>query len=108
MGSNEIRLRKEKLNPGRIARHRNYNELMRRHRRGLKTRQLLLVAIYIVIVLVLLLLSYIAIRIERNREGKTSGISAEQKGAFISRQLPLPWSDERAFHSPDHTTSSRG
>jgi len=72
MGSNEIRLRKNKLNPGKIARHRNYAELMRKHRLGLKTRQLLLVVIYIVIVLLLLLLSYIAIRIERNREEKSA------------------------------------
>ena len=104
MGSNEIRLRKQKLNPGRIARHRNYAELMRRHRRGLKTRQLLLVAVYIVIVLLLLLLSYIAIRIERHREGRTSGITTEQKHTFISRQMPLPWSDEHT-QSPDNSTT---
>jgi len=77
MGSNEIRLRKQKLNPGNIARHRNYAALMRRHKRELKTRQLLLVAIYIVVVLVLLLLSYIAIRIEKNREEKKTGTLIE-------------------------------
>lgn len=77
MGSNEIRLRKQRLNPGNISRHRNYAELMRRHRRGLKTRQLLLIVIYIVVVLLLLLLSYIAIRVERNREQKKATVSSQ-------------------------------
>jgi hypothetical protein len=102
MGSNEIRLRKQKLNPAKIARHRNYAELMRKHRRGLKTKQLLLVAIYIVIVLLLILLSFIAIRIERQREGKSSNISPEN-GISISTHLPLPWSDEQPPFSPHNT-----
>ena len=72
MGSNEIRLRKQKLNPGRIARHRNYAELMRKHRRGLKTKQLLLLVIYVIIVLILVLLSFAVIRIEKNKGGKSS------------------------------------
>jgi uncharacterized membrane protein YvbJ len=99
MGSNEIRLRKQKLNPGKIAHHRNYAELMRKHRRGLKTKQLLLVAIYIVIVLLLILLSFIAIRIAKNREGKSSRTSIEQKDIF-----PLPWSDER-LPPPDNAAT---
>jgi len=105
MGNNEIRLRKQKLNPGRIARHRNYAELMRRHKRGLKTKQLLLIIIYIIVVLLLLLLSFIAIRIEKNREGKSSGISIEQKSISISTHLPLPWSDEQFLHPPHNATT---
>lgn len=103
MGSNEIRLRKQRLNPGKIARHRDYTELMRKHKRGLKTRQLILVAIYIVIVLLLIILSFIAIRIERQREGKTASTLLERNNTFISNQLPLPWSDEQFSFSPDHT-----
>ena len=95
MGSNEIRLRKQRLNPGRIARHRNYDELMRRHKRGLKTKQLLVVVIYAIIVLLLLLLSFIAIRLEKNKEGKSTNTSVEIKTISISTQLPLPWSDEQ-------------
>lgn len=90
MGSNEIRLRKNKLNPVRIARHRNYAELMRKHRRGLKTRQLLLVAIYIVVVLMLLLLSYIAIRIERNREEIKAKVEYQCSDQAISLSQTLP------------------
>lgn len=70
MGSNEIRLRKQRLNPRQIARHRDYSELMRKHRRGLKTKQLLLVVVYIIVVLILILLSFIAIRLEKEREKK--------------------------------------
>ena len=103
MGNNEIRLRKQRLNPGRIARHRDYAELMRRHKRGLKTKQLLLVAIYIVIVLLLILLSFIAIRIEKEREKKTGFVSVEQKDIFISTQLPLPWSNDQFSFSRNHT-----
>lgn len=75
MGSNEIRLRKQKLNPRRIERHRNYAELMRRHRRGLKTKQLLLLVVYIIVVLILILLSYIAIRVEKERESKNARVT---------------------------------
>ena len=102
MGSNEIRLRKHKLNPGKVARHRDYAELMRKHRRGLKTKQLLLVAIYIVIVLLLVLLSFMAIRIERQREGKSTSISPAVKNISIFTQLPLPWSDEQSSFPSDH------
>jgi uncharacterized membrane protein (DUF485 family) len=105
MGSNEIRLRKQKLNPGRIARHRNYDELMRRHKRGLKTKQLLLVVIYVIIVLLLLLLSFIAIRLEKNKEEKSSYTPVEVKAISISTHLPLPWSDEQfGFASPNGKT----
>jgi uncharacterized membrane protein (DUF485 family) len=102
MGGNEIRLRKQRLNPGRIARHRDYTELMRKHRRGLKTKQLLLVVIYIIVVLMLILLSFIAIRLERSREGKTGNISTGLKDISISKQLTLPWKDEWFHFSPDH------
>jgi hypothetical protein len=105
MGSNEIRLRKQKLNPGRIARHRNYAELMRRHRRGLKTKQLLLVVIYVIIVLLLLLLSFIAIRLEKNKGRKSSSILTEQQSISISTHLPLPWSDERSISPPNYPTA---
>jgi len=105
MGSNEIRLRKQKLNPGKIARHRNYAELMRRHRRGLKTKQLLLIVIYIIVVLLLILLSFIAIRIEKNREKKTSAVLVEHSDTFIFNHLPLPWSDDQLHNSPDNSTT---
>ncbi|GEM_PF-545133 len=105
MGSNEIRLRKQKLNPGRIAHYRNYAELMRRHRRSLKTKQLLMVVIYVVIVLILILLSFLAIRIEKNREKKSSRFLIEQKHISISTHLPLPWSDEHD-HCPPHNTKA--
>lgn len=72
MGSNEIRLRKQKLNPGRIASHRDYAELMRKHKRGLKTKQILLLVVYIIIVLLLILLSFIAVRVEKNKEEKNT------------------------------------
>ena len=103
MGSNEIRLRKQKLNPGRIAHHRNYTELMRRHKRGLKTKQLLLVVVYIIVVLLLILLSFIAIRLEKSREGKSASHLIEMKHISISSQLPLPWCDEQFSIAHDHS-----
>jgi uncharacterized membrane protein YvbJ len=103
MGSNEIRLRKQKLSPGRIAHHRNYADLMRKHRRGLKTKQLLLLAVYIIVVLLLIILSFIAIRVQKNKEGKSANILIEKKHISISSQMPLPWSDEQFSFSPDHT-----
>ena|SRR5688572_3438025 len=101
MGSNEIRLRKQRLNPGRIAHHRNYAELMRRHRRGLKTKQLLLVVVYIIVVLLLILLSFIAIRIEKSREDKktnsiqwsdhtTSFVEASNSGTKNNKSITSP------------------
>jgi hypothetical protein len=102
MGSNEIRLRKQKLNPGRIASHRDYAELMRRHKRGLKTKQLLLLVVYIIIVLLLILLSFIAVRVEKNKEVKSSPVLIEEKHIFISSQMPLPWSDEQFSSTSDY------
>ncbi len=70
MGSNEIRLRKQKLNPGRVARHRNYAELMRKHERSLKTRHLIVVLVYFIVVLIMLFISLMIIRMEKKKELK--------------------------------------
>ncbi len=72
MGSNEIRLRKQKLNPGRIARYRNYPALMHKHKQALRTRHLIIVLIYFIIVMSLLFISVMIIRMERKKELKNA------------------------------------
>ena len=105
MGRNEIRLRKQKMSSGRIARHRNYAELMRKHKRGLKTKQLLLVVIYTIEILLLLLLSFIAIRIEKNKGRKSTSTCIDPRYISISTHLTLPWKDEQRQSSPHNATA---
>ena len=64
MGRNEIRLRRNMMSTGRIARHRNYSELMRQHDRDTRLRRILRVFTYFLIVLFLLIILIIVMRWE--------------------------------------------
>jgi len=64
MGKNEIRLRRQQMSSGRIAHHRNYDEVLSRHERHLKMKRLMRILIYILItvVLVVIFLSFFLVR----------------------------------------------
>ncbi|QOI97551.1 MAG: hypothetical protein HRU69_08640 [Flammeovirgaceae bacterium] len=64
MGRNEIRLRRQQMSSGRIARHRNYSELMRQHDKEIRLKRVLRVFTYFLIILFLLILLFIVIRWE--------------------------------------------
>ncbi|MCU0397054.1 MAG: hypothetical protein MUC73_03025 [Cyclobacteriaceae bacterium] len=78
MGRNEIRLRRNTMSSGRIARHRNYSELMRQHDRESKLKRIFRVFIYFLIVLFFLIILLMVIRWEGKRNEKVSEIAIEQ------------------------------
>lgn len=67
MGRNEIRLRRNMMSTGRIARHRNYTELMRQHDRDTKMKRVLRVFLYFLIILFLLIILLIVVRWEKKQ-----------------------------------------
>lgn len=54
MGRNEIRLRRQRMSSGHIARHRNYDELMERHQRHIRVRRAVVACIYVILLIALL------------------------------------------------------
>jgi preprotein translocase subunit SecG len=72
MGKNEIRLRRNMMSTGRIARHRNYTELMRQHDRDTKLKRILKVFTYFLIILFITLILIIVIRWEKRKSIQTS------------------------------------
>lgn len=75
MGRNEIRIRRQQMSSGRIARHRNYSELMRQHDKEVRLKRVLRVFTYFLIILFLLILLVIVIR----WEGKQRNESTSEK-----------------------------
>jgi len=61
------------MSAGRIARHRNYGELMERHERGIKLRRIALAAIYFLIIISLLVLFLIMRWQEQKQKGVKPG-----------------------------------
>jgi uncharacterized membrane protein (DUF485 family) len=65
MGRNEIRLRRQNMSAGRIARHRNYDELMEKHQRHIRVRRIAIACIYLVIFICLIAMYVIVKRAEK-------------------------------------------
>jgi len=84
MGRNEIRLRRQMMNAGRIAQHRNYGELMARHEREVKVRRIIKVFIYFLIIAFLLILFLIVTHVEKRENVK------EQNQESISKVSDVP------------------
>ena len=70
MGRNEIRLRRQMMNAGRIAQHRNYSELMARHEREVKLKRITRVVIYFLIIAFLLVMFMMINRISKPKDTK--------------------------------------
>jgi preprotein translocase subunit SecG len=67
MGRNEIRLRRNMMSTGRIARHRNYSELMRQHDSNTKLKRILRVFAYFLVALFFMIVLIIVIRWEKKQ-----------------------------------------
>lgn len=67
MGRNEIRLRRNMMSTGRIARHRNYSELMRQHDSNTKLKRILRVFAYFLVALFFLIILIIVLRWEKKQ-----------------------------------------
>jgi hypothetical protein len=68
MSRNEIRLRKNRISPGDIARHRNYGKLMRRHDRYLKMKRSIIALVYFLVIILMILMYMLTKRAEQKRE----------------------------------------
>lgn len=67
MGRHEIKLRRDAIDEGHIARHRNYGLLMKRHRRGLRLKRLFIVLFYVLIFIAILGMYLVVKRDEQRR-----------------------------------------
>lgn len=86
MGKNEIRLRRNNMSAGRIARHRNYADLMQRHERDTKLRRILKVFTYFLVILFIIIILIIVIRWEKRSEQKSSSHTKTVQTDFIPKQ----------------------
>lgn len=74
MGNHEIRLRRKTMTSRNIERHKNYYEIMRRHRKRLHSRRLTKTLIYILFILGLAVIFYFAMeKLERVDNNDNSG-----------------------------------
>lgn len=67
------------MSSGRIARHRNYGEIMARHERDVKVKRVIRVFIYFLVIAIIVLLYFIVIRVEKK--------SSEKKTALVEYRL---------------------
>ncbi|MBX2964080.1 MAG: hypothetical protein KF687_16320 [Cyclobacteriaceae bacterium] len=87
MGRNEIRLRRNMMSSGRIARHRNYTELMRQHDRDTRLKRILRVFTYFLIVLFLLIILLIVVRWESKQTEKSDNKSSVESFHVTQRDF---------------------
>jgi len=70
MGRNEIRLRRQRMNSGRIASHRNYGKLMATHERDQKIRRVTRIVIYFLLIAFFIILFIMVSRWYSPRPGQ--------------------------------------
>lgn len=93
MGKHEIRLRRQKMTSGRIEGHKNYYEIMRRHRKSMHNKRLLKSVVYVLFVLGIILVIYFALtkigRSTNNNSGrKTTIVSLKDKNYGNQKKFP--------------------
>ncbi len=71
MGRHEIKVRKDAIDEGHIARHRNYGLLMKRHRRGLRLKRLFIILIYVLLLIAIVGMYLVVKRDEQRRTTPT-------------------------------------
>lgn len=67
MARNDIRLRRQRMTAGNIARHRNYGDIMERHERDQKWKRMFKVFIYFLIAAFFTILLIIVVRWEQRK-----------------------------------------
>lgn len=67
MGKSEIRLRRHSMSSGRIARYRNYEDLLARHERDVRIKRLSRLIVYILII-VILICTFLAVFIIKDKK----------------------------------------
>jgi len=72
------------MSTGRIARHRNYSELMRQHDRDVKLKRVLRVFIYFLIALFLVIILVIVVRWEKRASQKSTQTIEQRENKRMS------------------------
>jgi large-conductance mechanosensitive channel len=85
MGRNDIRLRRNRISAGNIARHRNYSELLSRHKREQKLKRQFKLFIYFLIIAFLILLFVIVVRWEQREEREQRRNQYPTPTAFLNQ-----------------------
>lgn len=67
MARNDIRLRRQRMTAGNIARHRNYGDIMERHERDQKWKRMFKVFIYFLIAAFFTIVLVIVVRWEQRK-----------------------------------------
>lgn len=62
------------MSSGRIARHRNYGEIMARHERDVKVKRVVRVFVYFLIIAIIILLYFIVKRVEKKSSDKKTAL----------------------------------
>lgn len=75
MGRNEIRLRRNQMSTGRIARHRNYSKLLEQHDREMKIKRIARTFTYFLVILFIIILLVIIFRWEKRVSKKINAAS---------------------------------
>jgi hypothetical protein len=71
MGRNEIRFRRQGMNSGRIAQHRNYGEVMARHEKEVKVKRIVRIFTYFLIAIFMLILFLLVREWEQKQKNKS-------------------------------------
>ncbi|MFO0505875.1 MAG: hypothetical protein ACK5X6_03360 [Chryseotalea sp.] len=77
MARNDIRLRRNRMQAGNIARHRNYGELLQRHEREQKFRRIFKLFGYFLVVGFLIILFVIVVRWEQRKKEKQNKLQKQ-------------------------------
>ncbi|MCE2733044.1 MAG: hypothetical protein ACK5WV_13830 [Chryseotalea sp.] len=77
MARNDIRLRRNRMQAGNIARHRNYGELLQRHEREQKFRRIFKLFGYFLVVAFLIILFVIVVRWEQRKKEKQNKLQKQ-------------------------------
>jgi hypothetical protein len=85
MGRNDIRLRRNRISAGNIARHRNYSELLGRHEREQKLKRQFKLFIYFLIIAFLTILFVIVVRWEQRKEREQRRNQYPTPTAFLNQ-----------------------
>ena len=89
MERNEIRMRRQRMSAGNIARHRNYGDLLLRHERDQRLKRMFRLFIYFLLAAFLVILFVIILRWEKrkNDQKRTTPVTS----AFLQASFGSPY-----------------
>lgn len=89
MARNEIRIRRKPLSAGKLARYRNYENLIARHERDIRIKRLSKLIIYVLII-VILVCTFLGVYIIRQKQKAESGKLKASVQVFECPSVQVP------------------